>query len=317
MQKLKINPSTMLESYGRTIKNQNFRVWFVILIFGFWILDFMIGCQKTKEQTKSEEAIPVKVIQVKLTDLNETIDYVGNIKAQDEAVVYPKVSGKIIEKVKEDGSPIKKGQTIAYIDRDEVGLKFEQAPVESPLTGIVGRVYVDIGANVNAQTPIALVVDMDRVKIDLNIPEKYLPRVSLGQVADISVDAYPKEEFSGQITKISPVVDLATRTAPVEITVDNPEHRLKSGMFAKVKLIIQQHKAVPIILKEAIMGKEPDLYVYVVENHKALLKKIKLGIRQGPYFEVTEGLKSGDLVVIMGQQRLRENVTVSAEIEEE
>ena len=275
------------------------------------------GCQPKTEKEKATEAIPVKVLKVQLKELSEALEYTGDIKAQDEAIVYPKVSGKIMEKVKVDGSAVTKGETIAYIDRDEVGLKFEKAPVESPLTGIVGRVYVDIGQNVTIQTPIALVVDMDKVKIDLDTPEKYLPRVSQGLGAQIGVDAYPQEEFLGWVTKISPVVDLATRSAPIEITVDNPEHRLQSGMFAKVRLILAEHKNVPVILKEAVIGKEPDLYVYVVEDNKAVLKKITLGIRQGPYYQVQEGLKEGDLVVIMGQQRLRDNAQVSVEIEEE
>jgi multidrug efflux pump subunit AcrA (membrane-fusion protein) len=275
------------------------------------------GCQPKRELEKTPEVIPVKVLKVRLKEILEALEYTGNIKAQDEAIVYPKVSGKIMEKVKVDGSPVNKGETIAYIDRDEVGLKFEKAPVESPLAGIVGRVYVDIGENVTAQTPIALVVDMDKVKIDLDIPEKYLPKVSKGQEAQIGVDAYPEEEFSGRVAKISPVVDLTTRSAPIEITVDNPQHRLKSGMFAKVRLILKEHKNVPVILKEAVMGKEPDLYVYMVKDNQAILQKVTLGLRQGPYFEVQEGLKEGDLIVIMGQQRLRDNAQVSVEIEEE
>jgi multidrug efflux pump subunit AcrA (membrane-fusion protein) len=275
------------------------------------------GCQPKRELEKTPEVIPVKVLKVRLKEILEALEYTGNIKAQDEAIVYPKVSGKIMEKVKVDGSPVNKGETIAYIDRDEVGLKFEKAPVESPLAGIVGRVYVDIGENVTAQTPIALVVDMDKVKIDLDIPEKYLPKVSKGQEAQIGVDAYPEEEFSGRVAKISPVVDLTTRSAPIEITVDNPQHRLKSGMFAKVRLILKEYKNVPVILKEAVMGKEPDLYVYMVKDNQAILQKVTLGLRQGPYFEVQEGLKEGDLIVIMGQQRLRDNAQVSVEIEEE
>ena len=275
------------------------------------------GCQPKTEKEKATEVIPVKVLKVQLKGLSEALEYTGDIKAQDEAIVYSKVSGKIMEKVKVDGSAVTKGETIAYIDRDEVGLKFEKAPVESPLTGIVGRVYVDIGQNVTIQTPIALVVDMDKVQIDLDTPEKYLPRVSQGLGAQIGVDAYPQKEFLGRVTKISPVVDLATRSAPIEITVDNPEHRLQSGMFAKVRLILAEHKNVPVILKEAVIGKEPDLYVYTIENNQAVLKKITLGIRQGPYYQVRDGLKEGDLVVIVGQQRLRDNAQVSVEIEEE
>ena len=158
------------------------------------------GCTSQKTNEKSQEVIPVKVDKIKLQQLNEILDYTGDIKAQDEATIYPKVSGKIIEKIKEDGALINKGETICYIDRDEVGLKFQKAPVESTLTGVLGRVYVDIGQNVTASTPVALVVSVEKAKIGLDIPEKYLPKISVGQQAEISVDSWPLEKFIGSIT---------------------------------------------------------------------------------------------------------------------
>ncbi|MFA5090043.1 MAG: efflux RND transporter periplasmic adaptor subunit [Candidatus Omnitrophota bacterium] len=282
---------------------------FVVLVF--------LGCQKEEKKQAARPIIPVRVSRVELKDLEETVDYIGNIKAQEEAVIYSKVNGKIIEKVKEDGSLVNKGETVAYIDRDEVGFKFEKAPVESPLAGIIGRVYVDIGENVTTQTPIALVVDMRRVEIDLDIPEKYYSKVALGQKAKVKIDAYPDEEFSGRVTKISPVVDLSTRAAPIEITIDNPEGKLRSGMFSKVSLVLTEHKNVSVILKEAIMGKEPNLYVYVIENQRAVLRRITSGIHQGPYYEVRDGLREGDLVVIMGQQKLYDGAQVITEEEKE
>ena len=298
------------------IKIQNFTFWIVILIFTLYTLHFLTGCGK-RGKSEKEEAIPVKAIKVELRDIRKTLDYVGDIKGQDEAMVYPKVNGKIIEKIKDEGAIVNKGDIIAYIDRDEVGFQFEKAPVESPLTGIMGRVYVDIGTSVTPLTAVALVVDMDNVKVDLDIPEEYLSKVALGQSAEISLQAYPDEMFIGTISKISPVLDLETRTAPIEIVIPNSDHRLKSGMFAKVRLILEEQKNVPIILKESLIGKEPNLYVYVVEDNKAILKNITLGIRQGPYYQVKAGLKEGDLVVIMGQQRLKDNAKVNVEIEEE
>jgi len=277
----------------------------------------VLGCQREEKKQAAKATIPVKVSKVEFKDLEETVDYVGNIRAQEEAVIYSKVNGKIIEKVKEDGSLVNKGEAVAYIDRDEVGFKFEKAPVESPLTGIIGRVYVDIGENVTTQTPIALVVDMRRVEIDLDIPEKYYSKIALDQKAKVKVDAYPDEEFSGRVTKISPVVDLSTRAAPIEIAIDNPERKLRSGMFSKVSLVLTEHKNVPVILKEAIMGKVPNLYVYVIENQKAVLRKITLGVRQGPYYEVRDGLREGVLIVIMGQQKLYEGAQVITEEEKE
>jgi len=299
--------STFLESKCR--RNRNGPIFMICCVL------LLSGCVPEKAKEKLLEAIPVKVEQIKLQELYESLDYSGDIKAQDEAVIYPKVSGKIIKKVKEDGALINKGEAICYIDRDEVGLKFQKAPVESTLTGILGRVYVDIGENVTVNTPIALVVNSDKVKIGLDIPEKYLPKIALGQEAQISVDSWEDEKFMGKVTKISPVIDLSTRTAPVEITIVNQEFRLKSGMFAKVQLLIEARKNVPVILREAIMGRDPDNYVFVVQNKKAILRKINLGIRQGPYFEVREGLAEGDLVVIMGQQLLSDGVNVEPEVD--
>ncbi|MFH0838658.1 MAG: efflux RND transporter periplasmic adaptor subunit [Candidatus Omnitrophota bacterium] len=292
----------------------NVKAKMLLLLGVSLVLMCAVGFEKKQPPKKDiAEVIPVRAMKVALRDLNKMLEYVGDIKAQDEALVYPKVTGKISEKVKEDGASVSKGDAIAYIDRDEVGLKFEKAPVESPLSGIVGRVYVDIGSNVSAQTPVALVVSMDTVKIDLNIPEKYLPALSLGQEARVTVDAYPEEEFIGSVTKISPVLDLETRTAPIQILIDNKEHRLKSGMFAKVKLIIDRHKNVPTILKEAIMGKTPDCYVYVIENNKAVYRRVTMGIREGAYFEILDGLKENESVVIIGQQRLKDGALVNVE----
>lgn len=286
------------------------------LIALIFIIALFFGCSdKGKAAAQKDEAIPVRAVKIRLQDIDQTLDYVGDIRAREQAVIYPRVSGKVIEKLKEDGSNVKKDDIIAYIDRDEVGFKFEKAPVESPLAGIIGRFYADIGENVSPQSAIAVVVQMDRVEITLDVPEKYLPKISLGQAAQITVDAYPDEKFTGRVSKISPIVDVDTRTAPVEIIIDNPGHRLKSGMFAKVSLVIEQKKSVPVILKEAVLGKEPNLYVYLINGNKAASKDIKLGIRHGPYYEVREGLQDGDLVAVMGQERLYDGAQVKAEEE--
>lgn len=295
----------------RLLKNKRIKLFIFLGIIA--PLLFFYGCQKKETKENSREAIPVRVQRVKLLDIEEKLEYSGNIKAEDEAIVYPKVSGKIIEKVRQEGSLVNKGDVILYIDRDEVGLKFEKAPVESPLNGVVGRIYVDRGENVNTQTQVALVVNMDKVKIALDMPEIHLPRISLGQQAKIALDAYPDEVFVGDVVKISPVLDLDTRSAPVEISVDNPKHLLNSGMFAKVSLILSERKAVPVILKEALIGREPELYVFVIKDKKASLRKITLGIKRGGYYEVVGGLMEGDLVVVLGQQRLREGSEVITE----
>jgi HlyD family secretion protein len=279
----------------------------------FFVSLSLTGCQNKSRLVSEKEVIPVRVNKVELQSIKNTLDYVDDIKAQDEAIIYPKVNGKIIEKIKEEGDRVRRGDVVAYIDRDEVGFKFEKAPVESPLTGIIGRTYVDKGTSVTPQTPIALVVDMDKVKIDIDITEENIPKIVLGQEAEVTLQAYPGEKFTGVVSKISPVLDLDTRTAPIEIVIPNPDHRLKSGMFARVQLIMEEHKNVPVIIKEAIMGRGNDIYVYLIKESKAYQKDVRLGIRQGAYYEVTDGLQDGDLVVVMGQQKLYNGVAVMVE----
>ena len=272
------------------------------------------GCGK-KKAAEGKEVIPIRAMRVEARTIARSLDYADSIEAQDKAEIFPKVNGKIIEKLKEDGSPVTKGETIAYIDRDEVGFKFEKAPIESPLTGIIGRVYVDRGTSVTPQTAVALVVDIDRVKVHLNVPEKYIPQLALGQKARVRVDAYPGEVFTGVVSRISPVVETETRTAPVEIGIDNAGHRLKPGMFASISLVLEEKKNAPVIMKEAIVGREPSAYVFVVNGGTAHSRDVKLGIQDGEWYEVREGLKAGDLVAIMGQQRLRDGAPVSVEVD--
>lgn len=307
-------PVSSFALVGGRFKNQLTQIILLSIVY-YLLSTFLWGCAKKEVVVKGKEAIPVRAMRVVRKDINTVLEYVGDIKAKDEAVIYPRVGGKVLEKVKEEGSPIKKGEVILYIDRDEVGFKFEKAPVESSLDGIIGRIYVDRGQAVMPQTPVALVVDMESVKIELAIPQKYVPQLLLGQVAEVVTDAYPQEKFIGKVTKISPVLDLETRTTPIEIYLPNPEHKLKSGMFANVSLLLKEHKNVLVVLKEAIIGKDPDAYVYVVKDSVAYERRIKTGVHEGPFVEIAEGLEEGELVVIVGHKRLDNGVAVSVEEE--
>ena len=271
------------------------------------------GCGK-EGRSKSAQDIPtVRTVTVARGDLQQTLDYVGTIRARDEAVVYPRVTGKIVAKLKEEGEAVEKGETIVLIDRDEVGFTFETAPVESPLSGVVGRVPVDLGTSVTPQTPVATVVDLTEAEIRLDVPEKYLPLLAPGRPALVATDAYPEETFTGTVSQISPVLDTETRTAPVELVIPNADHRLKPGMFARVKIVVREHAGVPIIPQETILGKEPDAAVFIVEGDTARVRKVSLGFKQGARIEVTKGLNGGEIVVLMGQQRLRDGSRVRVE----
>ena len=274
------------------------------------------GCKgKVHEENKNgAKIIPaVKCAAVETKDLKETLAFVGDITGEDEAVVYSKVPGKILEKKAREGDAVKKGDIIATVNRDEVGYTFEPAPVPSPLDGFVGRIYLDRGDNVTPSTPIARVVRIDTVRARIDVVERHVPLIITGQSAGVTVDAYPGEIFQGTVSTVSPALDKSTRTASVEIDIPNAGHRLKPGMFAKVSIVTGERKGVPVISKDSVLRAGDETFVFVVTDGTANKRHVILGIREDSVFEVKEGLTSGEDVVVRGQFNLEDGMKVKVE----
>ncbi len=296
-------------------------IWILILgivgFSGYTILTKYKGKQQRRVIVEEAKPVPVRVDTVKRGDIKEWLSFTGDIKAEDQILVYPKVAGKLVENRVQEGDRVKKGDVIALIDRDITGLRFEPAEVTSPIDGIVGTVFLDKGSGVNPPqpapsmgTPIAMIVSMVRVKAKINIIERDIPKVKIGQKAKIRVDAYPDEVFVGRLTKLSPVVDPMSRTAPAEISIRNPDHRLKPGFFARVRLLVAEHKDVLLIPRDCLLGGEGKRYVFVVNGGRAVRKDVKLGASQGDQVEVLAGLDEGETIVTIGQQMLKDGSEV-------
>ncbi len=264
----------------------------------------------------SAEKVVVKVSAAERKDLEYVLSYVGNIKAKDEVNVFSKVTGKLSGYTVSEGDRVEKGQTIALIDRDETGLEYELARVESPISGIVGRTLLDKGANIltaaniTQGTSLAIIVNMDEMTVKLNIPEQDIPYIQKGLAAQLKVDAYPADSFTGEVSKVSQVVDIATRTLPIEITLPNPEHRLKSGMFARINIAAGKHSNALVLPEDAIIQELGADYVFVLDGSIAKKRKITTGIRQNNHIEILEGLEDSRRVIVFGQQGLKDGAAV-------
>src|SRR3989339_1819956 len=196
------------------------------------------GCKNKELEAFNNLEIDRFLVTVEKAQFRNIKDYlilVGSVKALDEAVLYPRVSGKLLKNLVTEGERVKKDQSVAFIERDEVGAVYEPAPVPSTLNGVIGRMYQDTGANVTPQTPIALVVNQSRVRVLVDVPERYVGKVFQGQSAAIKVDAFPDRRFNGKVYRVSPVVDSRSRNTMIEVLVENDEGRLKSGMFAEAR----------------------------------------------------------------------------------
>jgi len=304
------------------------RISAILLIFIF----ALAGCGKETAKVNpvrkefsngvKEAGIPVEVAVVQKKQLQEILKFTGDIEGKDQVQVYPKVPGKLIEYKVEEGARVEKQDVIALIDRDVTGFKFEPAPVEAPISGIVAKTYFDQGDSVSPQVPIAVVADMDEVKVKIEIVEVDYPKVKLGQIAKIIVDAYPDKEFTGKLSKFSALVDLDTRTATAEITIPNPDHLLIPGMFARISLFVGKHKAL-VVPRDAILRLPGTgvYYCFVVQENKAKKVFVELGMRENNWQEVNpvrkefsngvkEELKMSDLVILSGQGILKTDMPV-------
>ena len=302
---------TQRKKFGlaRSSKLEAQRLFLVLIClsaFSFQLSAFLTGCGRKTEDVYKQTAQPVSVAQVNREDLKEFLFYSGDIEAKDAAMVYSKVTGKLVENKVQEGDSVEKDETLALVDRDEIGYEFELAPVASPIQGIVGRAYLDKGANVTLTTPIALVVNMDEVRVKIDVTERDLPKVVKDQLAQVKIDAYPDEIFKGQVEKVSPVVDLDTRTAPAWINIANPQHRLKPGMFARIKLMVGERKDVLAIMRDAVIEEDSQRYAFVVENNRVYKRKIELGLASEAKFAVLRGLKLGDKVIVLGPTDLKD-----------
>ena len=263
------------------------------------------------------EKTTVKVDAVKREDMDFILSYVGSLKAKDEAYIFSKASGKFSAYLANEGDKVEKDQLIALVERDESGLKYESAKVSSPISGIVGRTFLDKGANVIAEgqgpqaTPLAIIVNTDKMLVRLGVSEADIPYMQKGLKAFLKFDAYPTEEFQGEVSKVSELVDAATRTLPVEITIPNPDNRLKSGMFARIDIFAGKRQAALVVAQDALVKEDSSAYVYVVENSLARKIKVRPGIYQDGKVEIAEGLGENQKVIIFGHQGLKDGAEIN------
>ena len=155
-------------------------------------------------------------------------------------------------------------------------------------------------------TPVFEIVEMDQVKVIVNVIESDLNKIELGRQVTIEVDAL-SEAVEGQISQISPTLDLASRSVKVEIRVDNRNVQLKPGMFAKVRIPVDVRENVVLIPRSALIesGEDGVASVFTVDAaNKGQRRLVQLGLIQNDVVEVG-GIKVGEKVIVAGQFSLK------------
>lgn len=190
----------------------------------------------------------------------------------------------------------------------------ENTQLISPINGVITARNYDNGDMYSGGNPVLVVEQISPVKLIVNVSENYFPKVKKGAPVEVKLDVYGDEKFEGKVNLVYPTIDAATRTFPVEVTVNNANQRIRPGMFARVTMNFgtADHVVVPdmAVVKQAGTG---DRYVWIYNDGKVSYNKVELGRRMDTEYELLSGVENNSQVVIAGQKALLNGVEVVVE----
>jgi RND family efflux transporter MFP subunit len=188
----------------------------------------------------------------------------------------------------------------------ELRIRLDQTRIQAPISGSVGRRFVDPGAQVSSGTPIVTLVKLDSMELIANVPERDVVKLQVGTTGQVFVDALPGRVFEGRVARISPLLDPQTRTARVEIVIPNRDGALSAEMFARVELELAARLQTLRVPRAALAVKGDVTGVYLVDGDVARFQPIQTGLVQEDWVEITQGLQEGDTVVTLGANLLND-----------
>lgn len=288
-----------------------------------------ISCKKQENLQRKENPISVLVAAPIKQNLNEYLDLSAEIKAIKEVEISSDVPGKIANILKYEGSFVRKGETIALIDRFVIGANYAYAPARTPIAGYVTTTYMAVGASIAASTPIANVADISQLEIEIQVPERSITGIELGQKVYIRVPSSPNKEIEAKITKRDYAVNPSTRTLMVKALIENKDRLLLPGMFSDVSILLNSADNVFVIPNSAIfsddMGKD---YIFVVKEdravprdgniadnndlqYRAYKREVSILFTSKDKVALSGGLEEGEEVVMFGREFLNDGSLVN------
>ncbi|WP_443976873.1 efflux RND transporter periplasmic adaptor subunit [Treponema succinifaciens] len=278
----------------------------------------LVSCKGKSEKTAKEEetetiyAVNADIVQA--GNLDDYLEFGGDVSSVSAVDVYPDAAGKISRIRVAVGDLVKKDQIIAYVDPSRPGMNYSENPVKAPISGRVTSFPPTIGTMVSQSYSIAKISDTDELQIKVNVAERFISRIRENQTAIVSFDAYPGVEFKARVFEVSPVLDTTSRTMLAKLKVEPADSRIKAGMYARVKLITDTIKGAVVIPNDAIVYRDGKPYVFTAKSESAEssvnMVSVKEGLSVDNKTEIQEGLKEGDVIIVKGQSLLSDGSKV-------
>ena len=282
-------------------------VKFVALVFASAFVFF--SCSKDEGTAvvpvESQETVfAVNTYVAAAENLDEYLEFGGDVVAASSVDVMPDTSGKIANIRVRVGDYVEKNQILAYVDPSRPGMTYESSPIRAPVAGTVTAFPVSVGSMVAPSVSIAKISNTKNLEINISVAERFVSRIAVGQPALLTFDSYPGEVFTAKVTEVNPVLDTTSRSMGVKLVLDPPDNRIKIGMYCRVKLITESKAGVVAIPREAIVNRSGQESVFVVNGNTVENCPISVGITVDNMVEVVSGLTAGNEVVVSGQTLL-------------
>jgi len=182
--------------------------------------------------------------------------------------------------------------------------------VVSPMPGYVSDRPADIGEYVSPQQKVATVVNLNPLRVRIDIPEQAIPQIHTGESVSVSVSGYPDRNFAGRVARVSPNVTATSRTLSVEADVENPKAELKPGQFATVRILLPQTEAAVLVPQRALRTISGSTYVFVIKNGHAEQRLVQSGQTEGDLVEIKSGVAADEVVATSNVDQLSDGIII-------
>lgn len=198
------------------------------------------------------------------------------------------------------GQTIQQGQVIGTVDPSSAGEVYKPTDIKATIGGTIYSVDSYVGQKITTSTSLATVGSSGELEVVANIAERYLSTLSVGMKATFTTSAWPNEPYNATVKTISPDVNTTNRTVKTTLSIDNPDDRLKEGMYVTLNLTIDEEDNVIAIPSTALTTYLGENVVYIVDGDSAKRVNVTLGSANDTSTVITEGLNAGDMLITAG-----------------
>ena len=299
---------TIIKDYIKNLTPLNLLI--VILIIGLVYGGVSLGLkyQSYMKFLNKTQITAVKAKPVIIDTAENKFRTLSTIKSLKSIDITSKVNGIVHEIHFIEGTEISKNQKLySILSSDNVGM----SEIYAPFDGLIGLSKKNVGDTVVKGTFLSSLDNNSKMKLELDLPERLAPLLTKDIKIRAISDNLSNKEFTAKLDFIDTRIDLNTRTIAAYSLLDNENNLLKPGLLMKVDLILESVNNAILIPEEALLSIDGKHYVYVVNNDKAVMKDITIGVRSDALIQVTSGLNVKDNVVFMGQEKLKDQSLIN------